>query len=86
MHESKEKGHETTDFFSVVSRSWRSPLIHVGAPTKGWAPLHHEEQVITKNAPTPSSERRASHHVQVSFFVLTQTPIAHQEPPITKTI
>jgi len=31
------------DFFLVVSRSWRSPLIHVGAPTKGIAPLHHQE-------------------------------------------
>ena len=31
------------DFFPVVSRSLRSPLIHVGAPNKGIAPLHHQE-------------------------------------------
>ena len=53
------------------------PLIHVGAPTKGCAPLHHEEQVITKNAPS-SPEWRASHRVQVSFLGLPQTPRAHQ--------
>ena len=38
-----ERDTRQPDFFPVVSRSWRSPLIHVGAPTKGIAPLHHQE-------------------------------------------
>ena len=72
--------------FSCGVEELTLPLVHVRAPTKGWAPLHHEEQVITKNAPTPSLERRASHRVQVFFLWLPQTPRAHQEPPITKIV
>jgi len=53
---------------------------------KGLAPLHHEEQVITKNTPSPSPERRASHRVQIFFLGLPQTQRARQEPLITKAV
>ena len=49
--------------------------------TRVLLPCPTKKQVITKNAPSPSPERRASHRVQYSFLGLPQTPRAHQEPP-----
>ena len=54
----------TPNFFHGIEEL-TLPLVHVGAPTKGIAPLHHEEQVSTKNTPFPSPEWRASNRVQL---------------------
>ena len=37
--------------------------------------------MITRNSPSPSPERRASHRVQLLVLGLPQTPRTHQEPP-----
>jgi len=60
-----ENGQETTGFFSRGIEELKLPLVHVGAPTKGIAPLHHEDQVSTKNTLSPSPERLASNRVQL---------------------
>jgi hypothetical protein len=55
--EYKEKEHETTKFFPVVSRSWRSSLVDVGALTKSVAPPQATKiWVLTKSGPFSISE------------------------------
>jgi hypothetical protein len=56
MQESREiVAQETTRFFPVVSRSWRFPIIHVGALTKSIAPAQvTKTQVLTKSTHSTS--------------------------------
>ena len=49
--------------------------------TRVLLPYFTKEQVISKNVPSPSPERRASNRVQFLFLGLPQSPRAHQEPP-----
>jgi hypothetical protein len=64
-----ERGTRDNQIFPVVSRSWRSPLIHVGALTKSIAPPQvMKTQVLTKSTRSPSPERWVSDRVHQDFL------------------
>ena len=67
MLECKCEGHETTGFFSRgIEELTLPPNPRWSTHTRVQLPCFTKEQVITKNALSPSPERRASHRVQCS--------------------
>jgi hypothetical protein len=72
---------ETSELFPVVSRSWRFPLIHIGALTKSIAPRWvTKTQVLTKSTRSPSPELWFSNRVHQAFL---EAPTISKSSPRT---